>query len=498
ECLDSHIECRQKTSTHTPSRLIDVRPKLSAEVRVVNTNTIKDPSWAALSYCWGGPQKRAQSTTKNIQVRQSQLPLGDLPRTLRDAIHVCRQLNIGFLWIDVICIIQDDEKDMQAELAKMAGVYQDAIITISASCASSSEIGFLEDRLTYSPHIALPARNEDGYDIVQLIDPESSTNREPIDTRAWTFQEHVLSTRTLSYTARAVKWDCPHLHCNIDHYGRYSKLEHFGVEDERYRRGWETIVGDYSERLLSNPGDRPVAIAAVAETHAVTNHIVANDYLAGLWRGSLLKELLWVPNCYGVVTVAEGLDWCLQKNRLEQHQIAPSWSWTSVLYRVMWPGTMRQHAGFVETAKLIDIQVELKYSNLPFGPVKRGRIRSRGALHPAKHLTDGGMEFPIVRDSRFQDMWELDVPSLEGLEGIDVWFFEVGMVPKTHTHECAEGWFDDVFGLVLFPTGKPNEFWRVGVYGDERNPRGYNETFDESCKWCRHNREGKETQVDIV
>jgi hypothetical protein len=58
-----------------------------------------------------------------------------LSQVFRDAILVARRLHIRYLWIDSLCIIQDDEKDWQTESAKMASIYKDALLTIAAHAA---------------------------------------------------------------------------------------------------------------------------------------------------------------------------------------------------------------------------------------------------------------------------------------------------------------------------------------------------------------------------
>ena len=100
-----------------PSRLINVSPgRDSAVVKLVQTESLRDPSWASLSYCWGGPQ-HAQTTRSNVSSRYSSIQLAQLPTTIRDAVKMCRILEIPHLWVDSLCIIQDDVNDQSRELA---------------------------------------------------------------------------------------------------------------------------------------------------------------------------------------------------------------------------------------------------------------------------------------------------------------------------------------------------------------------------------------------
>ena len=70
----------------------------------------------------------------------------DLPATMRDAVIVTEKLGIMNLWIDALCIVQDDTIDKAREIAQMPLIYSQAIVTIAASRASGVEKGFLHDK----------------------------------------------------------------------------------------------------------------------------------------------------------------------------------------------------------------------------------------------------------------------------------------------------------------------------------------------------------------
>ncbi|KAH0531283.1 hypothetical protein TsFJ059_000137 [Trichoderma semiorbis] len=69
-----------------------------------------------------------------------------LPKTFQDAVTVTRSLGIPYLWIDSLCIIQEDEKDWESEAARMEEVFSFAYFTIAASRGTSSLSGFLGER----------------------------------------------------------------------------------------------------------------------------------------------------------------------------------------------------------------------------------------------------------------------------------------------------------------------------------------------------------------
>lgn len=69
-----------------------------------------------------------------------------MPKTFRDAIIVARQLDLRYLWIDSLCIIQDSADDWSKESAEMGRICQQASITIFAESAENDDGGLFFDR----------------------------------------------------------------------------------------------------------------------------------------------------------------------------------------------------------------------------------------------------------------------------------------------------------------------------------------------------------------
>ncbi len=128
ECqLRRHSLLRKAAPSFAPSRLIDVS-KDPTKVRVVNMkkDSPQDPvyrrAWACLSYAWGGDQI-IKTTKANRAKHAAGIPLVILPPTIRDAVKVCRRLGLRYLWVDCLCIVQDDDIDMDHEILSMASTY---------------------------------------------------------------------------------------------------------------------------------------------------------------------------------------------------------------------------------------------------------------------------------------------------------------------------------------------------------------------------------------
>jgi hypothetical protein len=101
--------------------------------------------YVALSYCWGN--HLAYTTTKdNIERHKRMIPFSDLPRTLQDAMFLVRYLGLRYIWIDCLCIVQDDKADWEREAARMADVYSKSYLSIAATRASHCDEGFLHPR----------------------------------------------------------------------------------------------------------------------------------------------------------------------------------------------------------------------------------------------------------------------------------------------------------------------------------------------------------------
>ncbi|KAI0655306.1 heterokaryon incompatibility protein-domain-containing protein, partial [Cubamyces menziesii] len=392
ECVRTHTECQAITpypvgTAPLPTRLIDCsNPDC---LRIVETKPGMRGSYVALSYVWGEAQPH-RTTKANIANYKMRIPSTILPQTIRDAVWVTRALRIGLLWIDSICIIQDSEKDIHYELGRMRDVYRHAFLTIDAGSAARVSDGFLQvRRLNPEPSACLPfiLPSHD-----HRVDQSASNTRvgmtywvrsdDPLKFRAWCLQERLLSTRSLVFTSQTLQLRC-HTHTqNVG--GAY----HDGLNDvprlpeailrptRHILRGsgewkeichrWRNIVGDYTQRSLSNPSDKLVALSALAELFAPT---LGPDYLAGLWRDTLLYDLLWMPRLTSVA------------RPIQRYTQAPSWSWASFDGGVEFPN--RLGSGRV-LAKVIKCTVKLQNKNLPFGQVAGGSLVLNSRLIPCK------------------------------------------------------------------------------------------------------------------
>jgi hypothetical protein len=180
-CQETHPRCQQAAGSALPTRLLRI------EGNLVFLNELKDyeelhPPYAALSYCWGS-SKTIKTTSRTIHARRKGIFIDYLPKTLADAVIVAKSLEIEYIWIDALCIVQDSEKDWEAECVRMGEYYSNAIVTISALDTVAVTGGFLAER--------------EG-SLVAPLHPNAAGNlwlRDPVSTWAEVFRGAALNKR---------------------------------------------------------------------------------------------------------------------------------------------------------------------------------------------------------------------------------------------------------------------------------------------------------------
>lgn len=130
--LQSHTRCKIKYSSFGPSRLLEVNGGVHHPgVKPITTPT-QVPKYPTLSHCWGKHQP-IMTKKENLASFQDEVPWKIIPQTPKDAIILVLQLGYRHLWIDSLCIIQDDSLDWERESSKMSDVYANSALTIYAA-----------------------------------------------------------------------------------------------------------------------------------------------------------------------------------------------------------------------------------------------------------------------------------------------------------------------------------------------------------------------------
>lgn len=448
-----------------------------------------------LSHCWGGavPLTLTSATfTKFL----ADIPYIDLPRTFQEAIQVTRNLEIQYLWIDSLCIIQGSSEDWKREAAMMGEVYRHSWCNIAATKARDGRGGCFDER---HPFLVNPCRIQTTW----LDEPRgtfycvpqgiwnSQIDTCPLSTRGWVFQEIALSPRVLHYGKGQAFWECCALKACESHPGgteislnegtkisldsdtiqEVNKLQHKHTPPEHNQYYiWDNAVYQYSKRDLTFPQkDMFYAISGLAKLV-----IPPEEYLAGLWNS---------PQ-----TIVEQLLWHTDRNSSAFRSLkyrAPSWSWMSL------DSDGVEHVGFeiieddppdlshcYNLVEILETDVTLEDAADPYGPVTDGHIKLRGTVI-ASTISFQGLSganrcsFNNIPISLNHDFGELS-------EGCTVYCLPVRL--DTSEDNYTVGSFDHIHGLILEPTGaNDHEYFRRGYFlveNEEASFTEYDEEFE--------------------
>ncbi|KAK0714400.1 heterokaryon incompatibility protein-domain-containing protein [Apiosordaria backusii] len=208
-CEKHHANCRSDSSQPavTDIILIDAQDHCLVQFPVA-------PKYTTLSYVWGVLPDILETRISNFA--SLQLPnallgpdvLGRLPRTIQDAIKVTREMGERYLWVDRLCIVQDDEANKAQQIASMASIYANSEFTIIAADGADANSG-LQGISSPRTFPTLPVL-ELAPDCHMRPGPETEEARyfAPWHNRAWTFQERLLSRRSLIFFRGSVIWQC--------------------------------------------------------------------------------------------------------------------------------------------------------------------------------------------------------------------------------------------------------------------------------------------------
>jgi hypothetical protein len=119
-----------------PKRLIDLLPDNHQDSHgeplaklVLSENILEAfPRYTSLSYCWGD-ERNFKTTRATVEAFHQQIPTRELPLTFKDAFEMTKHLGIRYIWIDALCIVQDDKLDWEKEVAHMHDVYASSFLT---------------------------------------------------------------------------------------------------------------------------------------------------------------------------------------------------------------------------------------------------------------------------------------------------------------------------------------------------------------------------------
>lgn len=459
----SHDTCvLTRVDLGLPKRALDIS-RSDGIIMLRETEAEKAP-YATLSYRWGDgvPLRTTQST---LEQHRAGIPLESFPATLKDAIVFAKDLGFQYVWIDALCIIQDDSLDWQQQSAAMTAIYHGCSLNIAIADAPNCNSGIAQNLKADMPTPDTYPKHRDS----------------PLETRGWVFQETLVSTASVYITDKGLVWDCCSQVCGqgsqplaarqwahpSDHMTPkamwadqkpISRLEPAsGKKNLSVLRIWCEWVVMFSRRNLSNINDRLPAMAGLASRLQAAS---SATYAAGLWKEDIHVGLIWLAkSSMGLTRPGNG---------------APSWSWASVKGHLdylwclsvycVYPGKVHVEEGL--DLEVLDVSVDEVYPGT-FGTVTGGRIDAIGTLQKGTlDFDEGDVEFDFELTTSRLD-YCLDEPQDEGAVTRDRWLLRVASIVPTaaggrkQVSQKRDGPF--IHFLIVEETGRQeNEFRRIG------------------------------------
>ena len=167
--------------------------------------------YVTLSYVWG-PEPTFTATKNNVkdleQVGSLQTYVSELPATISDAIDLVNRLGERYLWVDKLCIVQDDLSNKQAQIWNMDRIYGHAILSITAGSGENADAGLPGVRLQSRNKAQEMAEVKPGMTLMNARCMKTLYAQVTYEQRTWTYQERFLSKRSLVFLAGQAFFHC--------------------------------------------------------------------------------------------------------------------------------------------------------------------------------------------------------------------------------------------------------------------------------------------------
>lgn len=389
--------------------------------------------------------------------------------------ETARRMNIYYIWIDSLCIIQDDPEDWKTESTLMGEIYHHAVINIAATRARSGTDGLYATRKPEQigvQNIPIAWSNCSGntYQLLPWGIWKHNVDQTPLLSRAWVTQEVILSRRNLHFCDSQLYWDCSQMRASESYPNGMKSAESrisitnmhksirstdlLTIDEQELRYGaWQAILKAYTAATLSYPGkDKLQAVSTMARLFAP-----GNRFIAGLWIDRLATELLWETT--DQTTVAS------------EYQ-APSWSWASRNGPIATQITLSNFHRTQQSAKY-ELTGQDNTEGVESSIIRLSDIKT---FHenddPREPLIGGYLKI-------WGGIWKIPVP--EVVDGLfvrvadwQVWISQddrrLGSVMYLLATLTSTIWSPTIHGILLHPTGVKGEYRRTGYFWTKWNP----------------------------
>ncbi|KAF6788735.1 hypothetical protein CMUS01_16382 [Colletotrichum musicola] len=201
-----------------------------------------------------------------------------LPPTIRHAMQLVLSLGERYLWIDALCIAQDDEEHLAKQLRLMGAIYASAILTIVAA-EGSAKYGMpglpgISRPRNPRTRVFRPKQSDDEVFVWHRPVFSSNSGGEGYFSHGWTFQEYQLSRRRLIFANQRVYWRCAcanrdeDLHDAMDYTDSHPlflnvNLPRMLSAPKPDYRSLVRLLAEYNGRVLTYPQDALVGITGL-------------------------------------------------------------------------------------------------------------------------------------------------------------------------------------------------------------------------------------------
>jgi hypothetical protein len=343
------------------------------------------------------------------------IPVSSLATTFQDAIDITLKLGLEFIWIDSLCIVQNDPEERSEEFPKMGDIYGGAYFVIAATHATNGSMGCYKDRPRFhrvefeTPNgmpVKATCREKIKHEVWKTGEQFWEALELPLLGRAWALQERLLATRVVHFTPSELVWECrsgvdcecgdlqnprtswPEFGVGKTFKSRFNEVVKWGSDLERIKF-WHDICAQYSARDISFPTDRLPALSSIAKQIDMPG--ILGQYLAGIWSFTLPGALLWWSEYTNPVLHLESH----KKSHCRKRPCSiPTWSWLSIEGRVSTWGRNPQ-----TTVRILDIPYALARKD-PYGPCKDASIVIDGMLVPVEIIAEPAGDEPTAHSIR--------------------------------------------------------------------------------------------------
>lgn len=349
-CKDRHKDCLSSAPRRLPTRVVDVGPADGREEPKVVVTEREEGLYLTLSYRWS--DHAVKTTRMNLEAHQRGISMDTLPPTIREAVVFTRLLGYRYLWVDALCIMQDDDDDWHREAAALCSVYENA--TLSLSAIASDGNGLFTPR-TNNQIIVI----DSGGSPMGIRPPMRRSVQElsgmVLNTRGWTLQERILAPVILHFGPDQLYWECASGFASesfpsLRSHEISAKLRYSDDHTHLLKRGhdiysnvkmfWHILIESYTRRQLTRKSDCLPAVAGLMKKFQLRDPEV-RTYHYGLWEEYLHIGLMW--------SVTSETPMHLTRSR---DPTMPSWSWASFEIPVHYAiGYSRRSSGLEYRAK---------------------------------------------------------------------------------------------------------------------------------------------------